>query len=182
VSDDRLGLLRLVLLFPLFLVLVVIDEEGRWAALALYLVHALSGPVARRLDPAAATRTPSPLRIVAWPLLTLTTIAGLAAGGAVLSGPVGAGAIVVGRELIGLARPDGRARAIAAPDRTELALRLATALAFVLIIAPFIPGLSPAFDIHRLGGWLFMACGGFALVKVVLEIRTDQGRSTKTGE
>ncbi len=172
-SYDRLGVLRLVLLFPLFISLVVVDDAGRWAALALYLSSLLIGPVGRVSDAAARSRGPTALDAAAFPLLTLTAIAGLAAGGGVLAGPVGAGVVIIGRDVIALAGRGGSARL----RRPDLYLRSAIGVAFVLMIVP-LAGLPTLLDPHRLGGWLFMVCAVAALVLLVEEFSP----TTKTQE
>jgi hypothetical protein len=164
VLSRLIGCLRLVLLAPLYVCLVVIDEQAHWVALGIYLASVLVGLLERRLvDPQTAlSRIGDGLL-----LLLITTV-----------GPAAACAVLVGHRLVRLelARADPGRFAIVKPAASDGGIAVLTALSFVAALAPRIAGVPKNVDTHRLGGFMLMACGGLAVVSLAVEV-VRRGRS-----
>jgi len=166
VLSRLIGGFRLVLLLPLYIGLVLIDEPARWIALGLYLVSVLAGWIKARIEP--QDKTPERIGDV---LLTLVMTVGLAVGGVTTIGSAAACAVLVGCGLMRLAPAP-----VLAPgfDSTRLgsgerAIKRFAVLSFALTLAPRIAGVPPDVDTHHLGGVMLLVCGGLAFMGVMLE-------------
>ncbi len=168
-----IGGLRLVLLAPLYICLVAIDEKARWIAVFLYLGSCLAGLGERRLDPSRRA-----LRRINDGLLLVVMSLGMLVGAVITVGSAAACILLIGRLLarLELARADPERFALGDPGPADVGIALLTGLSFVLLLAPGSPGLPPDVDIHRLGGFMLMACGALALVSLAAET-VRKGRS-----
>jgi len=171
--SNTITAIRIVLLIPLYYFLSRGPADAGWLALATFLLAGLTdvidGRVARRLGEVSAFG--AMLDLIGDQLLTLTTLLGLMASGAVAGPLIIAGLVLIARTVIVASLNEalpGRLNIKVSPmEKAKIAFNF---LGFGLLMAPdiglAIPAFGPGFGQHALGAaclWLSAALTVFNL-------------------